>query len=284
MEISVVVVAYNEAPYIKKCMLSILNQTFRDFELLIIDNSSYDKTLCIIKEMRDERIRYIKNNNAEGMAKSRNAGIAQAKGKYIFFTDADCAPVKYWLEEGLRILKEKKCVGVEGKTLYATARTTISDRVFEDLEGRHGTCNIAYKKEILDKVKGFDPEFKLAFEDIELAYRILNYGEIIFSEDMIVVHQRKKYTIRKLFSDAKKIKNVVNFIKKYPNYRNNEIIRWRIIYPKKFLILLFPFSLILYHSLRSWRDVKLIPFVYFSAFYLRLIVWREAIKEKIFLI
>ena len=55
-------------------------------------------------------------------------------------------------------------------------------------------------------------------------------------------------------------------------------------YPKKLLILLFPFLLFFYHGFRSWQDIKLVPFVYFSAIYTRYIVWKTAIQEKIFLI
>ena len=285
MEVSVIVIAYNEQAYIKKCLTAILNQTFSDFELLIIDDGSTDETASVVKSIHDERIRYIRNNKNYGVVKSRNIGIENAKGKYIFFTDADCVPIKYWLEEGLKIFKEKRCVGVEGRIFYATARVTISDRIVEHLEGCcHDTGNVAYKKEIPDKVKGFDPEFKFAHEDQDLAYRILKHGEITFSEDMIVVHQRKKYTIRRLFRDAKRAKDSVHLIKKYPDYHNTNIIWWRIIHPKKLLILLCPFLLILYHSFRSWQDVKLIPFIYLNAVYLRFIVWKAAIKEKILIV
>ena len=58
----------------------------------------------------------------------------------------------------------------------------------------------------------------------------------------------------------------------------------RVMYPKKLLILLFPFLLFFYHGFRSWQDIKLVPFVYFSAIYTRYIVWKTAIREKIFLI
>lgn len=285
MEVTVIVIAYNEGFYIRECLTGILNQTFKDFELIIIDDCSTDGTAGVIKEIHDDRIRYIKNYQNYGIAESRNVGIKHAKGEYIFFTDADCVPTKHWLEEGLKILKEKNCLGVYGRTFYATAKTTISDKIVEELTGRYyGTNNIGYKKEILEKVGGFDEKFNLAFEDQDLGCRIKKFGDIAFSADMIVVHQQKRCSVKKLFRDAQRAKNAVHFIKKYRDYHNIDIIWWRVIYPKKLLILLFPFLLILYHSFRSWGDVKLIPFIYLNAVYIRFIIWKEAMKERVFLI
>jgi glycosyltransferase involved in cell wall biosynthesis len=285
MKVSVIVITYNEGAYIQECLRSILNQSFKDFELIIVDDCSSDKTAQVIAEIRDERIRYIKQDRNYGVSESRNAGVRQAKGECIFFTDADCAPTKYWIEEGLKVLRERKCVGVEGRTFYATAKTTISDRIVEKMMACwHGTGNIVYTKEILNKVGGFDNKFKFAFEDQDIAYRIEKYGDIVFSEDMIVIHQRKLFTISKLFGDAKRSKNAVQFIKKYRDYRNLDIIWWKIVYPRKLLILLCPFLLIPYYSFRGWGDIKLIPFLYFSIVYTRFIIWKEAIKERFFLI
>lgn len=284
MEVSIIVIAYNEALYIRKCIMGILNQTIPDFELLIVDDCSTDGTAGVIKEIYDTRIRYIRNLQTYGVTESRNIGIRQAKGIYIFFTDADCIPTRYWLEEGLKILKEKKCVGVEGRTFYATARTAISDRIVEDMEGRyHSTNNITYTKKVLDKVGGFNSKY-VYYEDVDLGFRIKKYGDIVFSENMIVMHQRKIYTIKKLFKDARRSKSAVRLIKNYPHWRDKNIIWHRVLYPKKLLILLFPFLLIPYHSFRSWEDIKLLPFIYFSSVYLRLLVWKEAIKERILLI
>ena len=285
MEVSVIVIAYNEEACIKQCLNGILNQSFNDFELIIIDDCSTDNTAQIISELHDQRIRYIKQNRNSGVAESRNVGVRQAKGEYVFFTDADCVPSKYWIEEGLNALKEKKWAGVEGRTFYATARTTISDKVVDKTAGcYYGTGNVAYRKEVLTKVGGFDVKFNLAFEDKDLAYRIKKLSVIGFAKDMIVIHQRKLYTMRRLFKEAEMSKNAVVFIKKYPDYREIDIIWQKIAYPKKLLILIFPFLLIVYHNFRSWHDIKLLPFIYLSAVYLRLVIWKEAIKERFFLI
>jgi glycosyltransferase involved in cell wall biosynthesis len=281
-EVSVIVIAYNEQEHIKECLTAILNQSFAAFELIIVDDGSMDKTAFIVESADDERIRYIRNDKNCGVAQSRNNGLKYASGKYIFFTDADCVPVRYWLEEGLAILKTRECLGVKGKTFYDVAKPAISDKI-TDFRG-YGTNNIAYTKEILNKVGGFDLKYRLGGEDIDLAFRVRKYGEIIFSEDMLVIHQMEKYTVRSLFRDIKREESTVYLVKNYKDYGNSAIIRWRILYPKKLLVLLCPLLLIYYYSFRSWQDIKLLPFVYFSAFYLRFIIWKTAIKEKFFLI
>lgn len=288
MEVSVVVVAYNEQACIKKCIKGILSQSTGDFELLVVDDCSMDKTAQCVTGIRDKRIQYIRVNENRGIAKARNTGIKHAKGEYIFFTDADCVPDRHWIEEGLRMFKERNSIGVKGRTFYATSKTTISDRITEDLKGRYfSTNNIAYKKNILNKIGGFDEKFKFAFEDEDIGRRAEKCGAVVFSKDMIVIHQRKKYTIKKLFMDAKRAESTVYFIKKHRkhrDYRGCDIICGRILYPKKLLILAFPPLLIFYHSFRSWQDFKLLPFVYANAVYMRIIIWRTAVKEKFFLI
>ncbi len=90
-EVSVVVAAYNTELYIGQCVKSILNQTFSDFELIVVDDGSDDRTADIIQEFIDQgefRLRLVRNEHA-GAGHSRNTGLDLAQGKYIIFLDAD---------------------------------------------------------------------------------------------------------------------------------------------------------------------------------------------------
>lgn len=89
--ISVIMAAYNAEKYISECIESVLNQTLRDFEFVIIDDGSSDNTYDIIKKYseKDERIKLIKNSKNFGLVRSINVGLEQAKGKYIARMDAD---------------------------------------------------------------------------------------------------------------------------------------------------------------------------------------------------
>lgn len=88
-EVSVFMPVYNGARYIKEAIRSILNQSFHDLELIIIDDGSSDNTSEIIKEINDKRIRFFSNDTNKGLPYTRNKGLKLCRGKYIAFMDAD---------------------------------------------------------------------------------------------------------------------------------------------------------------------------------------------------
>lgn len=88
--ISVIVPVYNVEPYLRQCVDSILGQTFRDFELILVDDGSPDGCPAICDEYAkmDSRVKVIHKENG-GLSSARNAGLDVAKGKYIAFVDSD---------------------------------------------------------------------------------------------------------------------------------------------------------------------------------------------------
>ena len=88
--ISVVVPVYKVEIYLDKCIQSVLNQTFRDFELILVDDGSPDRCgeICDQWAEKDHRIRVIHKSNG-GLSDARNAGISQAKGEWLSFVDSD---------------------------------------------------------------------------------------------------------------------------------------------------------------------------------------------------
>ena len=89
-EISIIVPVYNVEKYLKRCIDSILNQSFTDFELILVDDGSTDNSGEIIDEyaIKDERIKVIHKENG-GLSSARNVGIEYSKGNYIAFVDSD---------------------------------------------------------------------------------------------------------------------------------------------------------------------------------------------------
>lgn len=87
--VSVVVCAYNGERFLRPAIESILNQTFRDFELIVIDDCSMDSTPQILREFKDERMRVARNERNLGIAETTNKGIAAARGEYIALQDHD---------------------------------------------------------------------------------------------------------------------------------------------------------------------------------------------------
>ncbi len=94
---SVVIPLYNKERYITKTLESVLNQTFDNFEIIVVDDGSTDKSYKIVEAIKDHRIRLVGQENA-GPSKARNRGIKEANGKYIAFLDAD----DLWMPEKLQ--------------------------------------------------------------------------------------------------------------------------------------------------------------------------------------
>ena len=86
---SVVIPTFNQAKYLNKAMRSVLNQTYKDFEVIIVDNYSTDETQKIIKKFKSKKVKTIKFQNKGIIGASRNAAIKISKGKWIAFLDSD---------------------------------------------------------------------------------------------------------------------------------------------------------------------------------------------------
>ncbi len=86
--VSIIIPAYNAEKYIEKCLDSLLSQTLKEIEIIVINDGSKDNTESIIKSYSDKRIKYYKNTN-HGIGYTRNFGIDKATGKYIMFLDSD---------------------------------------------------------------------------------------------------------------------------------------------------------------------------------------------------
>jgi len=87
--VSVILPTYNRAEIVKRSILSVLNQTYKNFELIIVDDASTDKTQMVVEEFSDRRIKYLRNTQNLGPAASRNIGIKASRGIFIAFQDSD---------------------------------------------------------------------------------------------------------------------------------------------------------------------------------------------------
>lgn len=87
-DISIIVPVYNTEKYLERCLTSLIEQTKKEIEIIIINDGSTDNSEKIIKKYKDSRIKYIKNVN-QGIGATRNEGIEKAQGKYLMFVDSD---------------------------------------------------------------------------------------------------------------------------------------------------------------------------------------------------
>ena len=285
MHVSVILTIRNESAHIKKCLDSIINQSYEDFEIIILDDNSTDNTVEIVNTFNDKRIRLYNALQKElGHANLRNYALKKACGKYIFITDGDCVPHYDWISEGLRVFENENCVGVEGKTFYESIKSiTVADYYTQRLvSGGFMTCNVAYLRDSIIEAGYFDPKFKYVYEDRDLGMRIKKLGKIYFESNMLVFHQQKKVNIQGLFRRAKRASDLVYFDNKHGRGKS-EYIRNNILYPSHLLIIFFPPLIFLGARIESISDLFICCMKYFSFIFERVTIWALAIKYKKFI-
>jgi len=109
--VSIVMASYNSDEFIGEAIESILNQSYSDWELLIIDDCSTDKSIEVIEGYcsKDDRIKLFQNSSNNGPAVTRNVGIEAAEGQYLTFLDSDDLWVSDFLEKSLKFMHDKEC-------------------------------------------------------------------------------------------------------------------------------------------------------------------------------
>jgi glycosyltransferase involved in cell wall biosynthesis len=286
-KVSVAIIAHNEQQYIAGCIRSLLNQNFMNFELIVVDDCSSDNTGEIVLSFDDQRIRYIRADKQLGYAKARNTSLEFCGGEYVFFTDADCTVKNDWIEQGLRLFDKSDCAAVEGKIYYVSEDyiPSYSDGMAAiEKPGHFRTANIAYRKEFIERVGGFDEEYTYC-EDRNLALKVIQArGVICFNPEMIVYHPQLTVSIKEFVLTANRIKNKIRLFKEFHDRAG---VFWRIVDPRGLVVCLLPPTILgslLINRFDKLNDFKLLPFLYVRDVYERFCIWRECIKEQVFLI
>ena len=198
IEITVLLPIYNGEKYIRKAIDSILCQTFRNFEFLIINDYSTDQSEAIIKTYNDPRIKFISNKSNLGLIETLNIGLKLAQGEYIARMDQDDISFSYRLEKQIAYLDNHPEIGVCGagfriidnddKFITETRFTNLSSLLSWQL---HFFCPIAHptvmmRKSLIKKIGGYNKN-ALYCEDYDLWTRlnpithITNINEVLLS-------------------------------------------------------------------------------------------------------
>ncbi len=130
--VSVIITTFNRCQMLSETIASILNQSFKDFELIIVDNMSQDATEQFVKNIKDARIKYFKNPNFGIIASNRNFGIRKASGSFIAFCDDDDLWKKNKLELQLNYLNKNPDVVM----CYSQAESFLDDKVVSECMSR----------------------------------------------------------------------------------------------------------------------------------------------------
>ncbi|MEM5777018.1 MAG: glycosyltransferase [Candidatus Aenigmatarchaeota archaeon] len=208
MKISIVIPTYNEEKYLPKLLSSIKKQTFQDYEVIVADAFSTNKTREIAKRFGAIVV------DGGLPSKGRNEGAKIAKGKYIYFLDADVKLPRNFLEKTINEI-EKRQIDVAtcymrpisnleiDKTLHNLANMIIKITSRTKKPYAPGFCIIA-KKKLHKKINGFDESLKMS-EDHDYVRRMTNFGKFGVIESSFVY-----VSVRRLKKEGR-----LNLLKKY---------------------------------------------------------------------
>ena len=128
-KISVIIPVYNAEKYISRCLESVISQSYKDFEVICIEDKSKDKSLDILREYakKDNRIKVIENSENKGAALTRNVGIDAAAGDYIYFIDADDYVDEKYLENMLSTIERENCDIILNLSILSENGNTVSE-------------------------------------------------------------------------------------------------------------------------------------------------------------
>ena len=197
--VSIIIPTYNRANLIGKSISSVLNQTFKNFEVIVIDDGSIDDTERVVKSFNDPRIKYIKCEKNKGACAARNVGIEIAKGKYIAFQDSDDEWLPEKLERQMRIFKtlpQESIVYTGFWRIKNNKKTYVPlDRVKQKegniykelLRGNFvSTQTLLVKKECFEKLGMFDKNLP-RFQDWDLVLRLAKYYNFKFIDEPLAL-------------------------------------------------------------------------------------------------
>lgn len=184
MKITIIVPIYNASHYLCECIESILSQSFRDFELILVNDGSTDDSLDICKkyEQSDDRIIVVSQTNS-GVSKARNRGLDVAKGEWITFADAD----DYFLDDALLTLYERAMQ--TGTDLVLANALKLKNGKFSEL---HRLKNEVLPNAIMS-IKHFALWGYLFNADIIRKQQLRFIDGLAYSEDRIFIYQMARY-------------------------------------------------------------------------------------------
>lgn len=294
---SIVVATYNLLPYLKKCLASLLALDFTSYEIIIVNDGSSDGTKEYLDSLNDSRIKVIHHEKNLGTCLARNRGIEAAQGDKLAFIDHDCLADKDWLKNLDLVFATRSADFVFGQVFYVEKNYVgyFPERLVKNISARWPMgCNLAFRKNVLEKIGGFDLDFfHYGNEDTEVALRAISYGlKYERAKEAIVYHQAIDWTTKSLWRSARYASAWPRLKKKYPklyqhfgpNIKWGKVIDIQDYFYFLFLPILIPILLIRYLA-HGKNDLK----IFFAKwpiglFLKRYYIWREAIKNRIFMV
>ena len=217
-KVSVIVLNWNNYDIIEQCLDSLLHQSHKNLEIIVVDNGSTDGSMEIIQSRYPQIILLPQAKNL-GFAGGVNRGIEQASGEYIALLNSDAVADSHWIQnllEGIQDVEvvwscaskmldyfDKAKIDSAGIRIFRTGRATDRGHCEQDIgqydsrEEIFGPCAGAalYRRQIIEGLGGFDEDFFAYLEDVDLAWRAQMEGfKTIYCPKAVVYHIRSKST------------------------------------------------------------------------------------------
>lgn len=200
MKISVIIPAHNEEKNIEPAIRAVLAQTYPNFELIVVDNASIDKTGELVKSFGD-KVKLLKEEQ-KGTQWARECGRLSAAGEIIVTMDADCLPDPDWLQKGSKFFNNENVVAVGGpydyydagpffRTISLLTQKTIyvfSNWFFQKI--RKGAVliggNMFLRASTLNKIGGYNTDFVFYGDDTDTAKQMAKHGKVLFEKTVTI--------------------------------------------------------------------------------------------------
>lgn len=197
-KVSIIIPTYNRSKLLSEAVKSLQQQTYKNIEIIIVDDCSTDDTPETVEKMMDDRIIYVKHEVNQGGGKARNTGLKHATGAYIGFLDSDDQWQWDKLERQMAVFRENRDVGVvytgmkvyQGSYLVKEVIPKYSgDLLTKLIESNciYTTSSILIKKEVLDEIGGFDSSLP-SCQDWDLYIRLARVSRFGFVKDSLVLY------------------------------------------------------------------------------------------------
>mgnify|MGYP003607058316 FL=1 len=180
---SVIIPSYNRAHIVTRAIDSVLNQSFQDFEIIIVDDGSTDDSKNTISAIADSRVKYIYQTN-KGVCAARNNGASNASGNYFVFLDSDDYVTNNWLEDFYSatltnasdlVFCDMRLIDMVKKTERIITATDPHELGISSEEGMYLAGTFCIKKSFFDTIGGFDEKIKFGeFTEFGFSSKIKN--------------------------------------------------------------------------------------------------------------
>ena len=233
-KISVIIPTYNRGNLLGNSIKSVLNQTYKNFEIIVVDDGSTDNTKSVVNQFKDERIKYIKLTENRGSSYARNIGIQNSNGKYITFQDSDDVYYPDKLETQFKniIYKKSNLDFCKIKVIfndsfnyiyptYGREKIILNGNIFNELISNGNfisTQAILVQKNFISKYL-FDP-YMPRLQDFDLILRMIPKVKISFTKKVLVELHIQNDSITNSPNKLKKALDLL--LKKKFNFNSNQ--------------------------------------------------------------